>query len=182
MSDKNILSLLGVILLIIGLINAPGAAWAQCPGGCRDWTTVGAAGTVDEADTRLVAFDSLGRVTVHPSVVQGTLNLRYNIVAVDGLFGASCAELGVLFRDNGAAAGVVVHLKRANLVTGAITTLLTLNSNDFTARNGFQLRTVHRSLHFDFFDFAYFMDVALLKTTGAGSPALAIIQLASVSC
>lgn len=177
MSDKNILSLLGVILLIIGLINAPGTAWAQF----RDWTTVGSAGIVDELDTRLVAFD-LGTATLRPNFV-GTLNLRYNIVAVDGLFGAPGAELGVRFRDNGARAQVVVQLKSYNLETGVTTTLLTLDSNNFPARANYQLQTVvDCSLRFNFFDFAYFMDVELRKTTTAGSPALAIIQLASVSC
>ena len=176
MSDKNTLSLLGVVLLIIGLINVPGTAWAQV-----DWTTVGSAGTVDEADSQRVAFD-LGTATLRPGAV-GTLNLRYNVVAVDGLFRADGAELGVRFRDNGAAAQVIVRLKRYNLETGALTTLLTLNSNAFPAQNGFQLRTaVDCSLRFNFFDFAYFMDVELTKDTAAGTPALAIIQLASVRC
>jgi hypothetical protein len=164
------------MLLIIGLINAPGTAWAQV-----DWTTVGSAGTVDEADSHLVSFN-LATATLRPGAT-GILNLRYNIVAVDGLFGAPGAELGVRFRDNGAAAQVIVRLKRYNLVTGAIATLLTLNSNAFRAQNGFQLRTVvDCSLEFDFFDFAYFMDVELHKDNLAGTPALDVIQLASVRC
>jgi hypothetical protein len=183
-SDKNTLSLLGVVLLIIGLINIPGTAWARF-----DWTTVGSAGIVDEADRHLVAFN-LATATMRPSAV-GTLKLRYNIVAVDGLFGRPCAggrfraELGVRFRDNGNEARVIVRLKRYSLVTGDIDTLLMLNSNNYRPRNGFQLQTmvdIDPRLRFDFFDFAYFMDVELRKTTTAGTPALDIIQLASVQC
>lgn len=145
----------------------------------KDWTTVGSTGTVDEADRDSANFSG-GMVTMKANAT-GTLNIRYNVVSVEGLFGGNGVELGVRFRDNGPAAHVVVRLKRFDLVNGSVETILTLDSNNFPASNGFQLRTADdRSLRFDFFDYAYFMDVALEKTNLSGTPALAIIQLASV--
>jgi hypothetical protein len=147
----------------------------------RDWTTIGAAGIVDEADQGMEVFRD-GWVTMREDMT-GTLNLRYNVTAVEGLFGGEGAELGVRFRDNGAKAQVVVRLLRYSLETGDTTTLLTLDSDDFSARAEFQLRTVvDCGLRFNFFPYAYFMDIELRKTAATGRPVLGIIQLASVIC
>jgi hypothetical protein len=111
---------------------------------------------------------------------EGTLNMRYNVVATEGLFGTDGVELAVRFRDNGSAARVVIRLKRYSLERGDTTTLLTFDSNDFRAHDEFQLRIVSECpLRFNFFDFAYFLDVHLTKSSTAGSPALGIIQLVS---
>jgi hypothetical protein len=133
-STHHLGPVLSLLLLSALLLCNPYAAQAE-----RDWTTVGAAGTVDEADRDKVVFSG-GFVTMR-SEATGTLNLRYNVVAVDGLFGGNGAELGVRFRDNGPDARVVVRLKRYNLVTGATATLLTLNSDDFEVSDSFQLAT-----------------------------------------
>jgi len=147
----------------------------------RDWTTIGAAGTVDESDQGLLDFGE-GWVTMRKNVT-GTLNLRYNVMAVNGLFGGEGVELGVLFNDNGADAQVVVRLQQVALETGERTTLLTLDSNEFSARNGFQLQTeVDCGLRFNFFPYAYYLDVELRKTQATGIPGVAILQLASVRC
>jgi hypothetical protein len=128
------------------LLCHPYAARAE-----RDWTTIGSVGTVDEADRNMVVFD--GGIVSMKSGATGTVLLRYNVVAVDDLFGGSGAELGVRFRDNGSEARVVVRLKRYNLETGETSTLLTLNSDNFDAREGFQLRIeVDCSLRFNFFN------------------------------
>jgi hypothetical protein len=135
---------------------------------------------VNEEDRDKVDFSG-GVVSLKPEAT-GSVLLRYNVVAVDGLFGGGCAELGVRFRDNGPEARIIVRLKRYNLVNGETTTLLTLNSDNFDASDSFQLKTVVDFLHFDFFNFAYFLEASLRKTDATGSPALAIIQLASVLC
>jgi len=146
----------------------------------RDWTTIGAVGTVDERDQGMQAIN--GWVHIREDVT-GTLNLRYNVTAVDGLFGGEGVELGVRFIDNGADAQVVVRLQQYALETGDGTTLLTLDSNEFSARDEFQLQTeVACGVRFNFFPYAYYLDVELRKTHATGRPALAIIQLASVRC
>jgi hypothetical protein len=106
--------------------------------------------------------------------------MRYNVVATDGLFGTDGVELAVWFRDNGPDARVVIRLKRYSLSSGETTTLLTFDSNEFRAHDDFQFRLVSICpLRFNFFDFAYFLDVQLTKSSTAGSPALGIMQLVS---
>jgi hypothetical protein len=147
----------------------------------KDWTTVGAVGTVDEADRDKVVINN-GQVMMKPEAM-GTVHLRYNVVAVDGLFGVPGAELGVLYSDDGPEAQVVVRLKRVNIVTGDITTLLTLNSNNFDAHDSLRLHTdFDCSLRFDFYNNAYFIEGTLTKTADSGNPVLAVIQLRGVSC
>lgn len=164
------------LLLLGALLWYPAMAGAS-----RDWTAVGSTGTVDEADRGLANLNN-AIVTLQDDA-KGILNILYNVVSVEGLFGGDGVELGVRFRDNGPDAHVVVRLKRFNLVNGRTETILTLNSDDFAASNGFQLRTqVDCSLRFNFFDYAYFVDVTLTKDNLSGTPALAVIQLASVVC
>jgi hypothetical protein len=123
-----------------------------------------------------------GVVTLRADVT-GTLNLRYNVTSVDGLFGGEGVELGVRFRDTGSAAQVVVRLQRYALETGDLTTLLTLDSNEVSGSEDFQLQTeVDCGLRFNFFPYAYYLDVELRKTDTTGRPALAIMQLASIRC
>ena len=175
-ASHRVLLVLHLFLLATVLLGLPAASTAQ-----EDWTTIGSAGLVDEADRGKILFD--GSIVTFKPGAEGMLNLRYNVVAVDGLFGGDGVELGVRFRDNGSDARVVVRLRRYALEPGESTTLLTLNSNNFGPQENFQLRTeVDCSLRFNFFDYAYFLDVTLTKTGDAATPALGVIQLASVLC
>jgi hypothetical protein len=163
------------------LLGYPSASVARESNESKDWTTIGSVGTVDEEDRSKVLLS--GSVVTFKPEATGTLNLRYNVVSVEGLFGGVGAELGVRFRDNGANARVMVRLRRYALETGETATLLTLNSNNFEAQEGFQLGTEFDcTMRFDFFNYAYFLDVTLTKSTVNGAPALGIIQIASILC
>lgn len=61
------------------LLTGPGIAQAA------PWTSVGAAGTVDDDDLALYETDITTGLMAFNGGVTGTLNIRYNIVAVDGL-------------------------------------------------------------------------------------------------
>src|SRR5688572_22376622 len=50
------------------------------------WTAVGSDGTVDEADLGTVALSS-NSAAVKDAVANATVDIRYNVVAVDGVFG-----------------------------------------------------------------------------------------------
>ena len=179
-SPKSILPMLS-ILLVAMTTTGLSTAWAQTD----PWTTVGSAGTVDEADTGIVLLGSpnAGSVTM-PAAATGTLNVRYNVVAVDGALGGDNYALTARFRDNGANGRVIVRLKRYNLNTGVVTTLLTLDSNAFVGLDSFQTRTVTSACgtSLDFFNNAYFMDVEIIKTAAAGTPALGSIKLGLSLC
>jgi hypothetical protein len=162
------------------LLHQPYAARAQDVER-KDWTTIGAVGTVDEEGRNKVVFSN-AQAVMKPEAT-GTAQIRYNVVGVDGLFGVPGAELAVLYRDNGPDTQVVARLKKVNIVNGNITTLLTVNSNNFDASNSLQLQTDHDcSLRFNFFDNAYFIEVTLTKTAEGGDPALAAIQVRGVNC
>ena len=89
----------------------------------------------------------------------------------------------VRYSDHGAGAQVVLKLKRYNLRTGTLTTLLTFDSNAFAASNGFEYQA-SPWVPFDF-EFAnnaafpsgpasvYFVEAKLIRTSGTGVPKLA---------
>lgn len=147
----------------------------------RMWTSVGSAGTVDEADAALASFN--GAVASVKSTKTGTLNIRYNVVAVDGLFGGDGIYLLMRFRDTGAGARVVARLKRVNLATGVTTTLLTADSDAVAGNPDFQVGEVSNcSGGPDFFANAYFVDVEITKTSETANPGLGALQVGLTIC
>ena len=115
-----------VFSLTAVLLAVPSIVWAQddCPpGGClpdlpdqlerakRSWTTVGSAGTVDEESLLFVTLASAtARVREHAPA--GTIGvIRYNVVAVEGLFGGGI-NLTARFFDGEDTDRVLINLKR----------------------------------------------------------------------
>lgn len=103
------------------------------------------------------------------SVLRGTVNVRYNVVAVGGVLGeAGTLQLTARYLDRGDGQRVVVQLKEYGLSTGLTTTLLTLDSDSvaFLPSDQFQVQTVGCSPPFTVLNFAenaYFMDVAISR-------------------
>jgi len=145
------------------------------------WTTVGSAGTVDEADLSTVAL-SANSASVSGSVANATVDIRYNVVAVNGVFGGerNTKTLTVRFADNGAAAQVIVRLIQLNISNGSFNILAQLDSNDFTPSNVAQKQSRGFNCDAPEFDFAkniYFFDVQLKKTAVGGNPLIRAIQI-----
>ena len=178
------------------------AASAAPPDGDRFWTTVGSAGTLDEKASDNVFFDH-GVVQIgHPNTFEkssGRLQtdagggaevpdsavIRYNVTAVDGLFGISGARMAVRYLDEGA--HVSAQLVEVDIETGAEVTLLTFDSNDSLVPplNGYQLhRLCARANGFDFVQKAYYIEATL--TTSAivleSAAGIEIIQLHTATC
>jgi hypothetical protein len=89
--------LVGLTLIVILLCHAAAvSAQARC------WTTGESTGTVDEADLNLVTLNN-NTAAVSNTVTNATVDIRYNVVAVDGVFGGeeNAKELTVRFADNG---------------------------------------------------------------------------------
>lgn len=169
---------LGFVLLAGGL----SPAWAD---NFEPWTTVGSAGTVDEGDTGIAVF-SLANVTVSgAAALPANLDIRYNIVAVDGLLqGGDGILMTARFRDNGAGARVILRLREVDLSTGIVVTRLTLDSNSFAASNAFQTQSTSTCTG-NFFDFnrkAYFIEAVLQKSAADGAPGLTGIRVGFLLC
>lgn len=125
-TGRIIWALASTALAFLVLLQGP-SAFAQD----RCWTTAGSAGTVDILDHAIVSLIS-NKVVIKTSVTSGTADIRYNVVAVDGVFGGSDKKkvLKVLYIDNGPNARVVVRVKQMNLSTAAITQLVEFRSDD----------------------------------------------------
>ena len=145
--------------------------------GTKPWTTIGSAGTT-------VA----GQVTYTGTIAYldaSSAVVLYNVVAVDGLQATNGLQpvrpvMKVRFRDNGANNRVIVRVKRMDLNTGAISTLMTLDSDSYADSPSFQTREIGscgNSFSFDFSNHAYFVEATMTRTSLPVTPGISGIQL-----
>ncbi|UFP94837.1 hypothetical protein [Gloeobacter morelensis] len=153
-----------------------GTAMAQA----APWTAAGSTGVADEEDLQLVSANE-GRIEVAGSVAgPATLNLRYNIVALDELVNldnTSYTRLTARFRDNGNNARVELRLKSYNLATGVTSTLANFDSNAHPANSNYQQQGLCiPPATLDFSQNVYFIDALLTKSSSSGTPSLGAIK------
>lgn len=161
-------------------------------------TWVASTGTVDQASLLTAEFKD-GAAFVRDHVQAGKVVLRFNVLPVGDLLipvTSACCEgraLWVRFLDNGEGAQVLVNLKRYNVVTGKITTLLSFDSNDFAPQPTFQDATPDTNLgplvNFSFAtgpfngamnqggDSVYYIEATLIRSKHGGTPGLAAISI-----
>jgi hypothetical protein len=155
---------------------APGVSHAVGFGN-RQWTTIGSAGVAMGG-----GVTNAGTAAV---LVSNSATVRYNVVAMDGLFAtnpdlpflATSTSMAARFLDPGDNSRVIVRLRRTDLVTSATSTLLTIDSNNFGASNLYQNQTVGCGQGFDFSTYAYYVEVALSRTAENASAGIASIQI-----
>lgn len=157
---------------------------ATTPALASPWTSVGSAGTVDEADTGEISLTD-GILTFGASApAAATIVARYNIVATPDLDNGGVNKvMGARFLDNGANANVVLLLRKYNFSTGVTTTLLTLNSNSFASSGSYQTQSVGDSCtgeRFDFYQNAYYIEATISRTTAAGTAGVAIMRVEDI--
>lgn len=176
----SILSLMPLMPLMLATML--GTALAQ--DSWKIWTSAASTGTVDEEDLNKVVFTG-PIASFNPAMHEGTATIRYNVVAVDGLFAnptpTSWPALTIRYRDNGASEHVVVRLKEyilAGTGAGTINTLITLDSDDYPQIPGMQSQSIGNCGRFGKFDFAepniirvYFVEAELTKGVN-GAPRL----------
>src|SRR5437762_3806181 len=189
--------------VLVGLITTASPLFAQ---ETQPWTTVGSAGTVDEASLPLVLLGSPVSGAVGMRLVPGFIsgvNIRYNVVSVPGLIGIAGVAMTVRYRDHGDGERVRAQLKQYNLFTGITTTLLEFDSDVFVPMNTFQVQSVATSacvppfVTLNFLENSYFIDAFLTRNlfpvppteppviffsppvaeSASPGPALAMIQL-----
>jgi hypothetical protein len=192
-------TLSGRILPTLLAVSVGSSTAAQVP---APWTSVGSAGTVDEADLLVVQLGTPvpGAVSMRP-VFRGVARIRYNVVAVGGVLEGPVI-LRARFLDRSDLQRVFLELKEYNLVTGLTTTLLTLDSDSYAAAPAFQVQSVGGCPPFarlNFAENAYFVDAllsrfpprpgvvpppstaALVEPAGTG-PALAQVKIEKGEC
>lgn len=191
-----------ILLAACFLLSALGAS-ALTPDVERFWTTVGSAGTLDEKSEGKVFFDHAvvqkgdtlviaparrqprieGKVDMTDSAV-----IRYNVVAVDGLFEQYMIGMKVRFLDEGDAQ-VIAKLIEVDIATGAEVTRLTFDSDAAPVSSGYHAHEVFADCSwpkepFDFVRKAYYIEATL--TTSAivvnSAAGIEIIQLHTEPC
>ena len=193
------------ILLAACVLLHPLGASAQTLDADKFWTTVGSAGTLDEKSEGKVFFDR-GVVQKGNSIVISPLMsrlrvdggvdetdsavIRYNVTAVDGLFGGDDIAMAIRFRDEGKGARVLAQLIEVDLATGAEVTRLTFDSDapGVPVQSGYHVHDIidcdGRGEAFDFTRKAYFIEATL--TTSAivleSVAGIEIIQLHATHC
>jgi hypothetical protein len=191
------------ILLAVCFLLCPLGASAQTPDFERFWTTVGSAGTLDEKSEGKVFFDRavvqkgqavvVSKASGQPRAEGGvdetdSAVIRYNVTAVDGMFGGKAPAMAVRFRAEGVGARVIAQLIEVDLVTGAEVTRLTFDSDapGVPALSGYHVFDVFdcRGSGFDFTRKAYYIEATLTTSSlVVGSAAgIEIIQLQATSC
>jgi hypothetical protein len=159
-----------------------------------DWSTIAAAGAIDEGDRGKVVFNNDGSASIRPTISSTSAKLRFPVVKTPSLLVPIPRpdELGSLVfvmraRDNGPAARVIATLKRVTLgyyggpersdiaavidselhpqVDRWVTVTGTLNSCCWI-RNA----VTGGAEALNFLDSVYFVEVQLIKNSADGNP------------
>lgn len=173
----------GLAVVLIGTLGLGTSAKAD---DSRPWTTAGSAGTVDEADLAIVSLSGPYATHAAAAPVISTVDIRYNVVDLDGLHGWDRYLLKVRFLDNGAAARVIVRLKEYSLVNGNLITRMTFDSNAFAGNAAYQTQSVSSACwpgwSFNFDQNVYFLEVEIQRTGAGGAAGVAAIQIIGSLC
>lgn len=148
------------------------------------WTSVGSAGTVDEADLSEVSLTDGVATFGAGAAASATIVVRYNVVATPDLDnGGVNKSMTVRFLDNGTSANVTLTLKKYTFATGGITTLFTLNSNSYASSASYQVQTVQDGCTGERFDFdanAYYIEATISRTAAGGNAGVAIMKVEDI--
>ena len=173
--------LLQLMLLIGVIIGSVSVAAAQNE---HPWTSVGSAGTVDEADLKLFITSAAQAAILADAELPATVLIRYNVVATEDA-PARWPLMTVRFRDNGTDARVVTTLRGVSFTTGAIFTVATLDSNNYPPSTDFQTQSVFDCESFapvNFIDNAYYIETNLTKTSATATPAIQLLKVEWIIC
>jgi hypothetical protein len=148
------------------------------------WSAIGSAGTVDESDAGEVVFTDT-RATLTPvPLTPATAVIRFNVVAVDGLFAdltpTSWPALIVRYRDAGGRERVRARLQEVDLATGATHTAIVFDSDLFPQLPTYQTQAIGDCGVFSQFEFAtkaYYVEVELIRSHLIGTPGLELVAL-----
>jgi hypothetical protein len=150
--------------------------------GAEPWTTVASAGTMDEETEGMLQFNQ-GWTSFDAAIETGPAILRYNVVAVDGLFGGDGTTLSVSYFSQSANDRVTVILWEQDLRNGARTERIRLDSQSYPTSLSRQFRTTSQCFtSFDFENKAYYVEAWLRKPAGTVGPGLGAIKIGRNTC
>lgn len=180
---------LGILLAMI-LVGGIGIVWAvetAAIDNTTPWTTTASSGTVDETDYGKVDLNGPYAALKLGTLTSGTLDIRYNIVAIPGLQIGQGPMMKVRFKDTGTNSRVLVKLVRYNFNTGANTLLWYFDSNNYVPSTSYQTKSISQCSwpwSYDFYNNAYYIETSITKSAldMTGMPGLASVQLGGTIC
>jgi hypothetical protein len=149
------------------------------------WTTSGSSGAIDDADYSIVDLSG-PYASVKAGI--GTVDIRYNVVALPGLEGGNGPAMVVRYRDTGSGSRVVVKLQELNIQTGAIRNLMLFDSNNYASSRSYQARGVGScswNWAYNFNSNVYYIETSITRSTATNpiaNPSLAGVQLGFTIC
>jgi len=153
----------------------PRLAGDPTAGSSHYWNSVGSAGTIDEDDLDIAKLGGPTITILNSASVPATLNVRYDVTVSETFIGTNVEDiLGGFYVDNGPDAQVTLKLKSLNMTTGAITTLMEFDSDDFPQSSTGQVQYVlpGSGVTYNFNTTVYWVEAAIIRTSSAGRASL----------
>ena len=171
------------------IVTSPSATTVVTAAQTRAWTSAASTGTMDEASAAIAQLKNF-TVTLLPGAT-GTVQIRYNITAVDGINSfcpASQSTIRVRFRNHditGALSQVSFEIHATDLNTGGNTIIYSFDSNGKSVGSAFVTVTDFPAIDFDFTTKAYWIEATVSRSNSALFADLGTIQIwesAGVAC
>jgi hypothetical protein len=147
----------------------------------RPFTLASSTGTVDEDSTSIVQFRNFTALLLPGAI--GSVHLRYNISAVDGVSffcPATQSTVRVRFRnsdDSGATARVTFEIHSSSVTSGGNILLYTFDSNGRGAGGSFTTATDTPAIDFDFTNNAYWIEATIFRSDPGQLAELGSVQI-----
>jgi hypothetical protein len=158
--------------------NSPDVA---SPAQTRSWTSAGSTGALDEDSTGIAQVLNF-EVALQPGAT-GSVHIRYNITAVDGINAfcpATQSTVRVRFRNSdnsGAAAKVSFDIHSTDVSAGGNNIVYSFTSNGIGNGAAFTTFTATPALDFDFTSKVYWIEATIFRSDPAQRADLGTIQI-----
>jgi hypothetical protein len=147
----------------------------------RPWTTAGSTGQHDEDSLGIVRYNSFGVNIANGQT--GSVHMRYNITAVQGVSRLCPAQLSVIrtrFRNSdptGTNAHLTYEIRTSNINGGGNTVIYTFDSNNRGGGNAFRTTTETAQIDFNFATNMYWIEATIFRANPGDFSDLGTIQL-----
>lgn len=147
----------------------------------RPWTLAGSTGTVDEDSASIVKFNLFGVNLVDGAT--GSVHIRYNITAVEGVAALCPATLSVIrtrFRNSdnaGTVARLTYEIRTSSVASGGNTVIYTFDSNGKGSGSAFKTVTTTEPIDFNFATNMYWIEATIFRSDPNAFSDLGTIQI-----
>lgn len=147
----------------------------------RAFTLTGAVGTLDEDSLAIAQFRNFA--VLHQTGATGSIHVRYNLTAVDGLTrfcAATSSTVSVRFRNSdnsGATARVSFEIHTSSLNSGGNVIIYTFTSDAVSGGGVFRTFSDTPAIDFDFANNIYWIEATIFRSDPSQLADLGTIQI-----